>query len=87
MLLSSIGHKLYVKGWDLGDLHWRQRAYVPFLAYGASKMANLLMAKELAKRWGRGGRAACRPTTVQVHDLFQAAAIALAACGFREPAD
>jgi NAD(P)-dependent dehydrogenase (short-subunit alcohol dehydrogenase family) len=53
VLLSSIGHKLYVKGWDLADLHWRQRAYVPFLAYGASKMANLLMAKELAKRWGR----------------------------------
>jgi hypothetical protein len=50
VLLSSIGHKAYGKGWDLADLHWQQRRYDPFLAYGASKMANVLMAKALAKR-------------------------------------
>lgn len=48
--LSSMGHNLYVKGWDLEDPHWKTRKYDAFLAYGMSKMANVLMAKELATR-------------------------------------
>jgi hypothetical protein len=38
------------QGWDLDDPHWKARKYDPFLAYGASKMANVLMAKALASR-------------------------------------
>jgi NAD(P)-dependent dehydrogenase (short-subunit alcohol dehydrogenase family) len=45
---SSVGHRS--GGLDLTDLHWRRRRYSPTLAYGASKLANLLFAAELDRR-------------------------------------
>ncbi len=47
---SSLGHRS--ARLDLEDLHWRRRRYSPLLAYGASKLANLLFAAEL-DRWLR----------------------------------
>lgn len=35
---------------DLDDLGWERRRYVPFAAYGASKLANLLFLAELQRR-------------------------------------
>lgn len=37
---------------NFDDLHYRQRKYSSFGAYGQSKVANILFAKELAKRCG-----------------------------------
>ncbi|MBJ7356043.1 oxidoreductase [Nocardioides sp.] len=35
---------------DLDDLGWQRRRYVPYAAYGASKLANLLFLAELQRR-------------------------------------
>jgi NAD(P)-dependent dehydrogenase (short-subunit alcohol dehydrogenase family) len=48
---SSLGHRS--GGLDLTDLHWERRRYSPTLAYGASKLANLLFAAELDRRLRR----------------------------------
>ncbi|WP_243789898.1 SDR family NAD(P)-dependent oxidoreductase [Saccharopolyspora gloriosae] len=45
---SSLGHR--TGGLDLSDPHWDRRRYSPTLAYGASKLANLLFAAELDRR-------------------------------------
>jgi NAD(P)-dependent dehydrogenase (short-subunit alcohol dehydrogenase family) len=37
------------------DIHYRQRAYEPWSAYGQSKTANILFALEAADRWARDG--------------------------------
>jgi NAD(P)-dependent dehydrogenase (short-subunit alcohol dehydrogenase family) len=37
-------------GLDLTDLRWEKRKYEPWSAYGASKLANILFAKELSDR-------------------------------------
>ncbi|MEQ7128480.1 SDR family NAD(P)-dependent oxidoreductase [Actinopolymorpha sp. B11F2] len=37
------------------DIHFRSRAYDPWLAYGQSKTANVLFAVEATKRWGGDG--------------------------------
>jgi NAD(P)-dependent dehydrogenase (short-subunit alcohol dehydrogenase family) len=37
------------------DLHFRNRPYDPWLAYGQSKTANILFAVEAAKRWAADG--------------------------------
>jgi NAD(P)-dependent dehydrogenase (short-subunit alcohol dehydrogenase family) len=37
-------------GLDLDDLQWQRRKYQPLQAYGASKIANILFTKELARR-------------------------------------
>ncbi|WP_280402893.1 SDR family NAD(P)-dependent oxidoreductase [Nocardia carnea] len=44
---------------DLTDLHWEKRAYDKFLAYGASKTANILHALELDRRLRADGIRAC----------------------------
>ena len=36
---------------DIDDLHYKNRKYTAWGAYGQSKMGNLLWAKELSKRW------------------------------------
>ena len=38
----------------MDDLDWQRRKYAPWPAYGQSKLCNLLFAKELSRRWGRG---------------------------------
>ncbi|OZM80716.1 SDR family NAD(P)-dependent oxidoreductase [Pseudonocardia sp. MH-G8] len=45
---SSLGHRS--GGLDLADLRWERRRYSPTLAYGASKLANLLFAAELDRQ-------------------------------------
>lgn len=37
------------------DIHFRQRPYEPWLAYGQSKTANVLFAVEATRRWGGDG--------------------------------
>lgn len=37
------------------DIHFRERAYDPWLAYGQSKTANVLFAVEAARRWADDG--------------------------------
>lgn len=50
---SSLGHR--TGGLDLTDPHWDRRRYSPTLAYGASKIANLLFAAELDRLLRRTG--------------------------------
>ena len=40
----------------LEDLHWRRRRYRAWAAYGQSKLANLLFARELTRRVNEAGR-------------------------------
>lgn len=40
---------------DPADLHYRQRQYTPWGAYGQSKLANILFAKEVSERGAGGG--------------------------------
>ena len=42
-------------GVDFDDLHFRQRAYDPMVAYGQSKTANVLFAVEAQRRWAADG--------------------------------
>jgi NAD(P)-dependent dehydrogenase (short-subunit alcohol dehydrogenase family) len=42
-------------GVDFDDIHFRERAYEPWLAYGQSKTANVLFAVETARRWADDG--------------------------------
>lgn len=46
--VSSMGHKM--GGLDLDDLNFERRRYNSWVAYGQSKLANILFAKELARR-------------------------------------
>jgi NAD(P)-dependent dehydrogenase (short-subunit alcohol dehydrogenase family) len=58
VILSSDGHTM--ADIDLGDPNWERRGYDKFLAYGASKTANVLHMVELDRRLGdRGVRAYC----------------------------
>lgn len=54
VIVSSAAHS-YVrgKGLELNDWGWN-RPYKPWVAYGHSKLANILFAKELAKRLSKG---------------------------------
>ena len=53
MNLSSAGHRL--ADVDLDDPNFERTAYAPFVAYGRSKTANALFARELAHRAGPQG--------------------------------
>ena len=53
--VSSMGHR--VGRIDLEDPNWERRAYRPMLAYGQSKLANLLFAAELQRRLAAAGSA------------------------------
>jgi NAD(P)-dependent dehydrogenase (short-subunit alcohol dehydrogenase family) len=46
--VASMGHRR--AGLDFTDLAWRRRRYSPPLAYGASKLANLMFTYELQRR-------------------------------------
>ena len=47
--LSSAAHK-FPRKFDLSDLHYRHKSYGKQMAYGYSKLANVLFARELARR-------------------------------------
>ncbi|KAJ1636784.1 hypothetical protein T492DRAFT_957325 [Pavlovales sp. CCMP2436] len=47
--LASTAHSM-VNDIDLTDMHFAKRAYTPWSAYGQSKLANILFAKEVAER-------------------------------------
>jgi NAD(P)-dependent dehydrogenase (short-subunit alcohol dehydrogenase family) len=51
--LSSSGHLRSPVVFD--DIHFRQRDYDPWLAYGQSKTANVLFAVEATRRWAADG--------------------------------
>ncbi len=58
VMVSSAAHENAPKGGiDLDDLDCHT-GYTPFRAYGVSKLANVLFARSLAKRFGDGGRVA-----------------------------
>ena len=53
VVISSDAHR--AGELDLTDLNWERRAYKPFAAYGASKLANLLFLAELQRRLTASG--------------------------------
>lgn len=53
VVLSSEAHRNASEGLELDNLNG-ERDYAPWRAYGRSKLANILFARELAKRAGRG---------------------------------
>ncbi|HTQ16859.1 SDR family NAD(P)-dependent oxidoreductase [Mycobacterium sp.] len=53
VILSSGGHRM--GDVDLADPNWEQREYDKFVAYGASKTANILHAVEADRRLGESG--------------------------------
>ena len=48
--VSSTGHRFQSKPFEWDDLHFNNRKYTRYGAYGQSKAANILFAKELATR-------------------------------------
>ncbi|HTT04470.1 MAG TPA: SDR family NAD(P)-dependent oxidoreductase [Steroidobacteraceae bacterium] len=58
VMVSSRAHHRAPRGGIQFDNLSGERGYRPFTAYGQSKMANLLFAKELARRLRPGGRSA-----------------------------
>jgi NAD(P)-dependent dehydrogenase (short-subunit alcohol dehydrogenase family) len=49
--VASEAHKFARKGLDFDDLDWRRRHYRAMGTYGASKLMNVLFAREFAHRW------------------------------------
>lgn len=76
VVLSSSAHKGAPKGGIEFDNLDGSKAYTAWGAYGQSKLANLLFAKELARRWAATGKTAnaCHPgiigTNVARHRSF-----------------
>jgi retinol dehydrogenase 12 len=48
--VSSTGHTFAKQGLDFDDLEWERRRYRGFLVYCATKLANVLFTRELARR-------------------------------------
>ena len=48
--VSSTGHTFARNGLDFDDLDWERRKYRGFLVYCATKLANVLFTRELARR-------------------------------------
>ena len=49
--VSSTGHTFARDGLDFDDLDWERRKYRGFLVYCATKLANVLFTRELARRY------------------------------------
>ncbi len=60
----TVSSGLHVLGRIRDDLHWERRRYQRWLAYGQSKLANLLFAYELQRRLSAAGR---RTMSVAAH--------------------
>jgi NAD(P)-dependent dehydrogenase (short-subunit alcohol dehydrogenase family) len=56
--VSSLAHRNNPKGLDFDDLDWSRRKYRPFAVYSASKLANVLFTRELARRLEDSGATA-----------------------------
>ena len=67
VFLSSLAHRMAAL--DVGDLHFARRPYSAWGAYGQSKLANLLDAKELADQLAGSNIAACsvHPGVIQTN--------------------
>ncbi len=59
IVVASAAHTFSRKPIDLSDLSWSKRAYKPWVAYGQSKLANILFTKELATRLPANQTANC----------------------------
>ncbi|HVQ48928.1 MAG TPA: oxidoreductase [Mycobacterium sp.] len=58
----TVSSMMHLMGWiSLKDLNWKSRPYSAWLAYGQSKLANLLFTKELQRRFDAAG------STVKAH--------------------
>lgn len=53
--LASVAH-MFTPAINLADLNWEKRRYQRWIAYGDSKLANLMYAFELARRLKRNGK-------------------------------
>jgi|tagenome__1003787_1003787.scaffolds.fasta_scaffold20693415_1 retinol dehydrogenase-12 len=49
--VASVAHKGARQGLDFDDLDWSRRRYRGYAVYSASKLANVLFTRELARRW------------------------------------
>ena len=49
--VASVAHKGARHGLDFDDLDWAHRRYRGYSVYSASKLANILFTRELARRW------------------------------------
>lgn len=65
--LSSHAHYTWSKGFDINDLNFERRPYTSGNAYSASKTANILMAKELQRRFQIEGKGR---TAISLHPGF-----------------
>jgi NAD(P)-dependent dehydrogenase (short-subunit alcohol dehydrogenase family) len=65
--LSSTGHMFSDIVWD--DIHFDQRPYDPWQAYGQSKTANILFSVGITKHWAANGITsnACHPGSIQTN--------------------